>query len=106
MRFGNTRVAVVVTTLALTLAAGPSWADSYPRQPGVDVVHYAFRLTLGDASDAIEGEATVVFRVVGPAPTLTLDLGRRSRRGRRGMTVSAVSEAGKPPRSITRATGW
>jgi aminopeptidase N len=96
MSFGSTRVAVAVTTLAL--APGPSRGDSYPRQPGVDVVHYAFRLTLGDTSDAIEGETTVAFRVVQDGlATLTLDLVQpKPPAVERGMSVNGVSEAGRP----------
>ena len=38
------------------------YADSYPRQPGVDVQHYTFRITLSDDSDAIAGETAVTVR--------------------------------------------
>jgi aminopeptidase N len=85
--------------LALTLAtaAGFATADTYPRQPGIDVLHYAFRLTLADDSDAIEGEATVGFRVLlGGVSALVLDLAQPSpERGGRGMTVTSVTETGR-----------
>ncbi len=55
------RAAALLLAIA---AAGSAWADTYPRQPGIDVLHYTFRLTLADDSDAIEGEATVGFRVL------------------------------------------
>src|SRR3974390_1139567 len=50
-------------------------ADNYPRQPGIDVQHYIFRVTLRDDSNEIAGETTVRVRVVqaGPSP-LALDL--------------------------------
>ena len=48
----------------LLLTAARAQADTYPRQPGVDIVHYAFKLTLRDDTDAIDGEAAVTFRVV------------------------------------------
>ena len=38
-------------------------ADTFPRQPGVDVLRYALRLTLGDDSNEVRGEATVNLRV-------------------------------------------
>jgi aminopeptidase N len=39
-------------------------ADQYPRQPGIDVQHYVFRVTLSDDTDEIEGETTVTVRFV------------------------------------------
>ena len=39
-------------------------ADQYPRQPGIDVQHYVFRVTLSDETDEIEGETTVTVRFV------------------------------------------
>ena len=62
-------------------AARSAWADTYPRQPGIDVLHYPFRLTLADDSDAIEGEATVSVRCGRGVGAVSLDL--RSRRPRR-----------------------
>ena len=89
--------AVVLATVA---AAGAAGADTYPRQPGIDVLHYTFRLTLADDSDAIEAEATVRFRVLGDgAQTLVLDLAQPSPEPPgRGMTVTSVTESGVPLR--------
>ena len=94
----NRRV-VLLAALGIGLgAAAPSHADTYPRQPGVDIVNYAFRLTLSDDSDVIDGEATVEFRVVQDGvSTLTLDLVQpKPGAPDRGMTVSAVRGASKP----------
>ena len=38
-------------------------ADTYPRQPGIDAVHYVFRLRLTDASNEIAGETAVTLRI-------------------------------------------
>jgi aminopeptidase N len=71
------------------LLVPPCPADTYPRQPGVDVIHYAFRLTLRDESDEIEGAATVDVRFLKDGPTdLVLDLA--SPASGKGMTVSSV----------------
>lgn len=72
-------------------------ADTYPRQPGVDIVDYSFGLTLSDDRDVIEGEALVTFRVVKDGVSmLTLDLVQpKAATPDRGMVVSAVTEAGK-----------
>ena len=39
--------------LSITSLAPSAQADTYPRQAGVDVVHYVFRLTLRDDRDEI-----------------------------------------------------
>ena len=89
---------VALLAPALLVPAAPSRADTYPRQPGVDVVHYAFRLTLSDETDVIEGETTVEFRVVQEGlAALSLDLVQpKPAAPDRGMTVSAVTEGGAP----------
>ena len=70
-------------------------ADTYPRQPGVDAIHYVFRLTVSDATNEIEGESTGVFRVVAPGLSeITLDL--TSAAQGKGMTVSTVTSAAGP----------
>jgi aminopeptidase N len=89
----------VTAVMLLALAAAPrSRADTYPRQPGVNIVHYAFRLTLSDETDVIVGETTVELSVVQEGlSALTLDLVQpKPAAPDRGMTVSAVIEAGAP----------
>jgi aminopeptidase N len=67
------------------LAAVTLLADSYPRQPGLDVEHYVFRVTLADNTDQISGETTVAVRFVRTGVTqVALDLGQP-------MTVSTVT---------------
>src|SRR5689334_14950483 len=61
------------------------WADTYPRQPGIDVQHYIFLIALSDDTDEIAGETTVTIRFVKDGVTqVALDLGA-------AMTVSEVS---------------
>src|SRR5687768_8119340 len=66
------RVAAVVSILVVfaTLVS----ADTYPRQPAVDAVHYRFAITLTDNSPRIDGQATATFRVVAPVAQIELDL--------------------------------
>ena len=78
--------------ITLLLAAADSRADTYPRQPGIDILHYVFRLTVEDTSDRIAGETTVTFRIVQPVRELLLDL--TSAADGKGMTVSGVTVAG------------
>jgi len=70
-----------------------AFADTYPRQPGVDVQHYVFRVTLSDESDEISGETAVTIRFVKDGLTeFWLDLA--SAANGKGMTVSEVTSAG------------
>ena len=86
-------VAPLVTLLS-ALSASPAGADTYPRQPAVDAIHYVFRLTVTDTSDTITGEATARFRIVSTVSEISLDLVSTS--SGKGMTVSDVSAAGRP----------
>lgn len=75
-----------------TAGAVSPFSDPYPKNPGIDVLHYTFRLELSDETDRIHGEATldVQFKVAG-IEELRLDLVRASDApGSSGMTVTAV----------------
>ncbi len=80
--------------IAAALTAAMANADTYPRQPGVDAVHYVFRLTLGDASDEISGQTTATLKLAAGVTEAFLDL--TSAAGGKGMTVSAVTIGGQP----------
>ena len=68
-------------------------ADTYPRQTGIDVIHYQFRLTLGDDSDHIAGETTITVKfLVDKVGDVQLDL--TSAAGGKGMTVASVRRGG------------
>jgi aminopeptidase N len=85
--------------LGAGLLATPSGPlrDTYPRQPGVDLEHYRFALTLTDSSDAIRGEATVSVRFTkNGIREFFLDLATPN--GAKGMTVTAVSSDSTPLR--------
>ena len=84
------RLSAVCLLLALPL---PLAADTYPRQPGVDAIHYVFRLALSDDTDVISGEATVTVKFLSNGVRdLWLDL--TSPVGGKGMTVGSVIAAG------------
>jgi aminopeptidase N len=78
----------------LLLASTSGYADTYPRQPGVDAIHYLFHLGLDDTSDRIAGEATITFRLADGVNEVTLDL--TSAANGKGMMVSAVAAGGRP----------
>jgi aminopeptidase N len=86
---------IAATVLLATLTPASAVADTYPRQPGVDAVHYVFRLTVGDETDAIEGETTATFRFVAPAVgEVFLDLAGPAQG--KGMAVTGVTGTGGP----------
>ncbi|MCA1651588.1 MAG: hypothetical protein LC753_15370 [Acidobacteria bacterium] len=73
-------------------------ADTYPRQAGVDALHYVFRLTLltGDTNN-IAGEASVTVRFTSAGiRQVSLDL--TSAANGKGMSVSSVTLAAAPIR--------
>src|SRR5688572_21713525 len=81
-------------TLVSLLLTSHAQADTYPRQLGVDAVHYVFRLTLGDDSNEIRGEATVNLRFVAEGVReVFLDLA--SAANGKGMIVSTITSNGR-----------
>jgi aminopeptidase N len=97
-------VSMIATRLALmaglaTPASPPAVPpDTYPRNPGIDAVNYAFRLELSDSSNAIRGELVFDLRVLSAdATTLRLDLINRSvALGGKGMTTVERDGAATP----------
>ncbi len=85
---------LLLTVACVALSAGVT-ADTYPRQPAIDVVHYVFRLALmPGANHEISGETTIGVRVVtAGVREIVLDLAAPS--NGTGMTVSSVLSAGK-----------
>jgi aminopeptidase N len=92
-------LAIVVALVRLALVSSTSLADTYPRQGGIDVLHYIFKLDLADDSDIIKGEATIEVRFVADGTaTLALDLAAPAAEKDKGMTVTGVTSAAKPVR--------
>jgi aminopeptidase N len=88
-----TRLPAVLVCLALSLTDAA--ADTYPRQPGVDAIHYVFRLTMTDADNEIAGECTATLRMVADGVReVFLDLASAAEG--KGMTVSGVTGATGP----------
>jgi aminopeptidase N len=75
------------------LLVGAARADNYPRQPGIDIEHYVFRVTLSEQSEEIAGQATVRVRFTKDGVnSFWLDLA--SVANGKGMTVTNVAPAG------------
>lgn len=82
----------ILLLFSLCLAA---FADTYPRQPGIDALHYTFRLTLNDDNDEIAGEATIDLRFTqNDLREVAFDLA--SANNGKGMTVAEVHSNGAP----------
>src|SRR5664279_4550685 len=78
------------------------FADTYQRQPGVDVQHYVFRVTVNDENDQIAGETTITLRFLRDGLTeFWLDLASPS--NGKGMTVSEVISGGAAVRYTHQA---
>ncbi len=72
-------------------------ADTYPKNPRVDVINYSFALEVQDKDNRISGTADVDVRFDGDGVTsLRFDLINQDASTGRGMTVSAVSAGGNP----------
>jgi aminopeptidase N len=93
----NFRFAVPLAAL-LASVSPPAAADTYPRNPNLDALNYAFRLVLSDSTDAIDGELTLDLRVTGAGVrSVRLDLiNAMPAQGGKGMTVSGVTIDGRP----------
>ncbi len=84
-------IAVAILAAATTSLA----ADTYPRQPNVDAIHYVFRLTLVDGSNEISGESTATLKVNTNVSEVALDLTSRTS-DNKGMSVTKVTCNGAP----------
>lgn len=72
-------------------------ADTYPKNAGIDVLHYAFTLELQDQHDRIAGTAAIDVRfVVDGVAALRFDLIGRDAGSGKGMAVERVSIDGTP----------
>ena len=88
------RILMLISCLTAPTA---SFADNYPKNPNIDVIHYTFDLTLSDETDLIKASATLLvkFKTKG-IKTLRLDLTNKSEKlGNKGMTVKKILSQGK-----------
>jgi aminopeptidase N len=77
----------------LLLFAATLNADTYPRQTGIDALHYVFRLGLNDQSGEITGETTMTVKFLRDSiAEVNLDLTSLSIAS--GMTVQSVRRGG------------
>ena len=82
----------------LLLATGYSYADTYPRNYNIDILHYAFDLQFSDNTDEINGKASISFVCKkADVKQLRLDLVNIADKWKgKGMTVQEVSYQHQP----------
>jgi aminopeptidase N len=79
-----------VIALGVLVLSVRAEADTYPRQPAIDVIHYVFRLSLMPGTDhQIDGDTTVGIRI-NTAGTREIVLELASAKNGTGMTVTSV----------------
>ena len=89
-----------LVTAALAVAgvclSAPTSTDTYPRNPGIDALNYAFTIELSDTTNAIVGEMAMDVRFVGAGVrAVRLDLiAATPAAGSTGMRVSGVTMNG------------
>ncbi|MDA0681145.1 MAG: M1 family metallopeptidase [Proteobacteria bacterium] len=88
----------IASLFILMIVPFVSIADTYPVNPGIDIVHYRFEIDLGDKSGRIVATAGVQAKfLTSGIRQLRLDLVNQTReRAGRGMTVSVVTAEGNP----------
>ncbi|MEJ0034143.1 MAG: M1 family metallopeptidase [Bacteroidota bacterium] len=78
-----------ILVVAIALIAGSAYADTYPKNPKIDVLNYTFRIELSDNTDEIKVVETVDIRYGDGVQVLRLDLVNAT------MKVSSVTSGGK-----------
>ncbi len=69
--------------------------DGYPRSPGIDILHYCFRINLNDSTNRIDCKADISAGITMEAKSIALDLTGVSGLGK-GMRVDRVMWEEKP----------
>jgi aminopeptidase N len=82
-----------VLTFLLFFILRPCFADTYPKNPNIDIRHYRFELQLSDENDAISGKASITaFLKKENIRTLRFDLINKNEAPEgKGMEVASVT---------------
>ncbi len=83
----------LIFAFALLLVSNICLGDTYPKNPNIDILNYAFRMELSDTSDEIKCEATIDVRFLKTGEAwLRLDLIKASESlDKKGMNVMRVA---------------
>ena len=83
---------ILIVTTIFNLFICKSFADDYPRNYSIDIIHYAFELKLSDNTDEILGKATIqILFKTNDSRQVRLDLiNQTADRAGKGMVVESV----------------
>lgn len=83
----------ILLSAFLFFITGLSYADNYPRNYAIDILHYAFNLTFSDNNDVIKGRADITLQCKqNTIRQIRLDLINQSDKWKgKGMTVQSVT---------------
>jgi aminopeptidase N len=86
------KVQKIIIAALCSLFIHPCFADDYPRNYAIDIIHYAFELKLSDATDEISGKATIrILFKTNDSRQIRLDLiNKTAERSGKGMLVESV----------------
>lgn len=92
----NAKSNTIAVLFSIIVLAASVYADTYPKNPKIDVVNYAFKIELSDQTDEISGEATIDVRFLADGlRELRLDLTNQSDAlNGKGMRVGKVISNG------------
>lgn len=90
-------LSATIISMLLMLLSVNAFADNYPRNYAIDILHYAFDLHFSDSSDVMVGKASITIQFKkGDVKQLRLDLVNQSDKWKeKGMSVQAVSYNGQ-----------
>jgi aminopeptidase N len=88
---------LVAAGIFLSWPVLPCRADTYPKNPKIDILNYVFRIELSDHTDVLQVVATLDVRYLGKGvEVLRLDLVKASQAlGNKGMIVSRIVSEGR-----------
>jgi aminopeptidase N len=86
------KVPKIIFAALCSLIIHPCFADDYPRNYAIDIIHYAFELKLSDDTDEISGKATIrILFKTSESRQIRLDLiNKTAERSGKGMLVESV----------------
>ena len=85
-----------VITFLVFVCIKLSFADNYPRNHDINIIHYTFKLILSDSTNDVTGVTDITVRFLKNKVTgFNLNLIGKTRSSNTGMTVSSVTENGQ-----------
>ncbi|HVZ97739.1 MAG TPA: M1 family metallopeptidase [Chitinophagaceae bacterium] len=92
------RIKYLLAVAIFLQLSGSAFADHYPRNYNIDVLHYSFKLVLSDTTNEIKGTATIsILFKKNDIRQVRLDfINKTTERKGMGMVVDSISLSGEP----------